>query len=56
MADVGKNIRHLRIQKHMTQDELAERLFVSRQTVSHYETGKSNPDIDMLLKIAEATI
>lgn len=53
MADVGKNIRHLRIQKHMTQDELAERLFVSRQTVSHYETGKSNPDIDMLLKIAE---
>lgn len=41
MADVGKNIRHLRIQKHMTQDELAERLFVSRQTVSHYETGDS---------------
>ena len=53
MTDVGKNIRHLRIQKHMTQDELAERLFVSRQTVSNYETGKSNPDIDMLLKIAE---
>lgn len=53
MADIGKNIRHLRIQKHMTQDELAERLFVSRQTVSNYETGKSNPDIDMLLKIAE---
>ena len=31
----------------------AERLFVSRQTVSNYETGKSNPDIDTLTKLAE---
>lgn len=37
----------------MTQDQLAQRLFVSRQTVSNYETGKSNPDIDMLVHIAE---
>lgn len=41
MANVGKNIRRLRTQKHMTQDELAEKLFVSRQTVSNYETGVS---------------
>ena len=53
MANVGKNIRRLRNEKRMTQDELAEKLFVSRQTISNYETGKSNPDIDMLLKIAE---
>ena len=53
MANIGKNIRRLRNSKHMTQDDLAEKLFVSRQTVSNYETGKSNPDIDMLLKIAE---
>lgn len=38
----------------MTQDELAEKLFVTRQTVSNYETGKSRPDIDMLMHIAEA--
>lgn len=37
----------------MTQDELAERLFVTRQTVSNYETGKSRPDIEMLTRIAE---
>lgn len=37
----------------MTQDELAEKLSVSRQTVSNYETGKSQPDIDMLMNIAE---
>lgn len=53
MANVGKHIRLLRKQKQMTQDDLAERLYVSRQTVSNYETGKSNPDIDMLVKIAE---
>lgn len=53
MANVGKHIRLLRKQKNMTQDALAERLYVSRQTVSNYETGKSNPDIDMLVKIAE---
>lgn len=53
MANVGKNIRNMRNKNKMTQDDLAEKLFVSRQTVSNYETGKSNPDIDMLIKIAE---
>ena len=53
MRDIGKNIRDLRTRKAMTQDELAEKLFVTRQTVSNYETGKSRPDIDMLMKIAE---
>ncbi len=53
MRDIGKNIRDLRMQQNMTQDELAEKLFVTRQTVSNYETGKSRPDIDMLDRIAE---
>lgn len=53
MRDIGKNIRDLRIRKNLTQDVLAERLFVTRQTVSNYETGKSRPDIDMLMRIAE---
>ncbi|MBQ9148985.1 MAG: helix-turn-helix transcriptional regulator [Oscillospiraceae bacterium] len=53
MRDIGKNIKTLRIQKDMTQDALAERLFVTRQTVSNYETGRSRPDIDMLLRIAD---
>lgn len=53
MANVGKNMKLLRKQKNMTQDELAEQLFVSRQTISNYENGKSNPDIEMLIKIAE---
>ena len=53
MRDIGKNIRDLRTRKNMTQDALAEKLFVTRQTVSNYETGKSRPDIDMLMQIAD---
>lgn len=54
MRDIGKNIRTLRIQKKMTQDDLAEKLFVTRQTVSNYETGRSRPDIEMVLRVADA--
>lgn len=53
MRDIGKNIKSLRTQKNMTQEELAARLFVTRQTVSNYETGKSRPDVDTLFRIAE---
>lgn len=53
MQTVGKNIRVMRTQQNITQDELAERLFVSRQTVSNYETGRTKPDIDMLMRISE---
>jgi len=53
MRDIGKNIRELRISSGMTQDVLADKLFVTRQTVSNYETGKSRPDIDMLVAMAE---
>ena len=53
MRDIGKNIKLLRQRQNMTQDELAEALFVTRQTVSNYETGRSRPDVEMLLKVAE---
>lgn len=53
MRDIGKNIRDLRQQKNMTQDTLAEQLFVTRQTVSNYETGRTRPDVEMVIKMAE---
>ena len=53
MRDIGKNIRSLRIRKGMTQEQFAEKLFVTRQTVSNYETGKSRPDIEMVIQIAQ---
>lgn len=53
MRDIGKNIRDLRERAGLTQEAMAEKLFVTRQTVSNYETGKTRPDLDMLVKIAE---
>ena len=53
MRDIGKNIKDLREQQKLTQEELAEKLFVTRQTVSNYENGKTRPDVDMILKMAE---
>ena len=54
MRDIGKSIKDLRIAKSLTQDQLAEKLFVTRQTVSNYENGKSRPDIETIEKIASA--
>ncbi len=54
MRDIGKNIRQQRVQKNLTQDDLADRIHTTRQTVSNYETGRSRPDIDTLILLAEA--
>ncbi len=53
MRDIGKNIKSARQHKNMTQDELAEKIYTTRQTVSNYETGKSRPDVEMLVVIAD---
>ena len=41
MAKIGRNIREQRMKKGLSQEELAERLYVTRQTISNYETGVS---------------
>jgi len=45
---LGDNIKAARKNKCMTQEELAERLNVVRQTISKWETGKSLPDLEMM--------
>ena len=45
MREIGKNIRDLRQRCQLTQEELAQKLHVTRQTVSNYEMGKSRPDV-----------
>lgn len=54
MAKIGRNIREQRMKKGLSQEELAERLYVTRQTISNYETGRSDPDVEMLTRLAEA--
>ena len=48
-----ENIKILRTQKGMSQEELAEKLSVVRQTVSKWEQGLSVPDSELLIKLAE---
>lgn len=47
------NLIDLRKMNDMSQEKLAEKLQISRQTVSKYETGESVPDIDKCKQIAE---
>ncbi|MGN0738835.1 MAG: helix-turn-helix domain-containing protein [Treponema sp.] len=49
----SENLIHLRKLKNISQEELAEKLNVSRQTVSKWETGESLPDIEKTKTIAE---
>jgi transcriptional regulator with XRE-family HTH domain len=53
MHIIAKNIKQLRQEKNWTQQEMADMLFVTRQTVSNWENGKALPDVETLLQIAE---
>ncbi|MFV0552113.1 MAG: helix-turn-helix domain-containing protein [Anaerorhabdus sp.] len=50
---LNENIKHLRKGKGLSQEELAIRLNVVRQTISKWEQGLSVPDSEMLLFISE---
>ena len=49
---LNENIRNLRKQKGLSQEELANRIHVVRQTVSKWESGLSVPDSSMLISLA----
>ncbi len=53
MNEVKQSIRQLRKAKGISQEQLAEQLHVTRQAVSNWENGKTQPDIEMLSQIAE---
>ena len=52
-TSISRNIKRLRQKAGFTQEQLAEKLFVTRQTVSLWETGKTQPDVQTLEHIAE---
>lgn len=54
MNAVARNLKRLRKQTGLTQEELAERLHVTRQAVSSWETAKTQPDIETLTALAAA--
>ena len=51
--DIGTKIRNARIKAAMTQEQVAEALGVSRQTVSNWENEKTYPDIVSVVKMSD---
>ena len=53
MDTFTKNLKRLRLAKHLTQEQAAEALGISTQTVSRWECGTTLPDVTVLPKIAQ---
>ena len=51
--ELGKQIRMYRLENKLSQEELADRIYVSRQTISNWENDKNYPDINSLVLLSE---
>lgn len=51
IMNLAGKIKTLRTEKNLTQEQLAEKLQVSRSTISSWETGRSYPDLQMIIDI-----
>ena len=51
--ELGKQIKMYRLENKLSQEELADRIYVSRQTISNWENDKSYPDITSLVLLSE---
>lgn len=50
---IGEFLKELRKENNLTQEQLADKLFVTRRTVSRWETGSNMPDLDVLVELAD---
>ena len=53
---IGEFLKALRKEKNLTQEELADKMNVSRRTVSRWETGSNLPDLSILVELADQCI
>lgn len=51
--EIGNNIQKLRKERNITQEQLAEKLNVTRQTISKWELGETYPDIDQSKRLSK---
>ena len=49
----AENLKELRTKNNMSQRELAERMFVTRSTIAHWESGSRLPDASMIYRLAD---
>ncbi len=52
--EVVRQLRQARKEQHMTQEILAERIGTRKSNISRFESGKYNPSLDFLVKVADA--
>lgn len=52
MIEVGSKIKQLRISKNLTQDQLANRLSVTKSVISAYENGLRFPSLEVLIQLS----
>lgn len=51
--ELGKQIKMHRLETKLSQEDLADRVYVSRQTISNWENDKSYPDVHSLILLSE---
>ena len=51
--EIGNKLKAARNEANFTQEEIAEKLGVSRQTISNWENSKSYPDIISVIKLSD---
>ena len=52
----GKNLKNLRLSEGLSQRALGERVGVCNQTVSFWESGSREPDLDMLVEVFNVSV
>ena len=50
---IGEKLKAARVTAQLTQEQVAEKIMVSRQTVSNWENGKSLPDIISVMNLSD---
>ena len=50
---IGDKLKNARLNKKLTQEEVAEKLFVSRQSISNWENNKTYPDIGNVIALSD---
>lgn len=50
---IGDKLKEARLKKNMTQEEVAEKIYVSRQSISNWENNKTYPDIGNVIALSD---
>lgn len=51
--EIEKRLKDARVKAGLTQEQVAEKVMVSRQTISNWENGKSLPDIISIMNLSD---